>query len=62
MQGWIFWVGLAVLVTAVAALTGIKSKGTRPVAHTRLMAVGRFILLLIIAVFAYMALRARSGH
>jgi hypothetical protein len=62
MQNWIFWVGLAVLLTAVAALTGIKSKGTRPVAHTRLMAVGRFILLLLIAIFAYMAFRARSGH
>ncbi len=61
MQEWILWLGLAVLVTAVAAITGIKSKGTRPVANTRLMAVGRFILLLLIAIFAYMAFRARSG-
>ena len=62
MQEWILWLGLAVLVTAIAAITGLKSKGTRPVANTRLMAVGRFILLLLIAIFAYMAFRARSGN
>ncbi len=59
---WLVWLGLAVVVTAVAAITGIKSKGTRPVAITRLMAVGRFILLILIALFAYLAFRARSGH
>ena len=58
---WLIWLGLAVLVTAVAAITGIKSRGTRPVANTRLMAVGRFVLLILIAIFAYMAFRARSG-
>ena len=58
MQEWILWIGMAVLVTAVAAITGLKSKGTRPVANTRLMGVGRFILLLLIAIFAYMAFRA----
>jgi F0F1-type ATP synthase membrane subunit a len=60
-MNWIFWLGLAVLVTAVAAITGIKAKGTRPVANSRLMGVGRFILLLLILVFAYFAFRARSG-
>ena len=58
---WIVWLGLAVLVTAVAAVTGIKSKGTRPVARSRLMGVARFILLLLIVLFAYLAFRARSG-
>jgi hypothetical protein len=56
------WLGLAVLLSAVAAVTGIKAKGTRPVANSRLMGVGRFILLLLILVFAYFAFRARSGH
>ena len=60
-MNWIFWLGLAVLVTAVAAITGIKAKGTRPVASSRLMGVGRFILLLLVLVFAYFAFRARSG-
>jgi hypothetical protein len=58
---WVVWLGLAVLVSAIAAVTGIKSRGTRPVAGTRLMAVGRFILLLLIVLFAYLAFRARSG-
>ena len=56
-----FWLGLAVLVAAVAAITGLKSRGTRPVARTRLMGVGRFVLLLMILIFAYLAFRARSG-
>ncbi|MEP6995506.1 MAG: hypothetical protein ABI968_13360, partial [Acidobacteriota bacterium] len=57
---WIVWLGLAVLVTAVAAVTGVKSRGTRPVARSRLMGVARFILLLLIALFAYLAFRARA--
>ena len=60
-MNWIFWLGLAVLVSAVAAVTGLKAKGTRPVANSRLMGVGRFILLLLIVVFAYFAFRARTG-
>ncbi len=60
-MNWIVWLGLAVLVTAVAAITGIKAKGTRPVASSRLMGVGRFILLLLVLVFAWFAFRARSG-
>jgi len=58
---WVVWLGLAVLVSAVAAVTGLKAKGTRPVANSRLMAVGRFILLILVLVFAYFAWRARSG-
>jgi hypothetical protein len=60
-MSWLVWVGLAVLVSAVAAVTGIKARGTRPVAGTRLMSVGRFVLLLLILIFAYLAFRARSG-
>jgi hypothetical protein len=58
---WLAWLGLAVLITAVAAVTGIKPKGTRHVAGTRLMGVARVALLIIVAVFAYLAFRARSG-
>jgi hypothetical protein len=56
---WVFWLGLAVLLAAIAAVTGLKAKGTRPVAGSRLMGVGRFILLLMIVLLAYMAYRAR---
>jgi hypothetical protein len=58
---WLTWLVLAVLVTAVAAVTGIKPKGTRHVAHTRLMGVARFVLIVVVLIFAYLAFRARSG-
>jgi hypothetical protein len=60
-MNWIVWLGLAVLVTAVAAVSGIKPKGTRHVAHTRMLGMGRVFLLILVVIFAYMAFRARSG-
>ena len=60
-MNWIYWLGLAVLVTAIAAITGIKPKGTRHVPHTRMLGMGRVFLLIIVAIFVYMAYRARSG-
>jgi hypothetical protein len=61
VMNWLAWLGLAVLITAVAAITGIKPKGTRHVAHTRLMGVARLVLLALVIIFAYLAFRARSG-
>jgi hypothetical protein len=58
---WLAWLGLAVLITGLAAVTGLKPKGTRHVAHTRLMGVARLVLLVIVIIFAYLAFRARSG-
>ena len=58
---WLAWLGLAVLITALAAITGIKPKGTRHVAHTRLMGGARLALLAVIIIFTYFAFRARSG-
>lgn len=60
-MSWLVWLGLAVLVGVIAAVTGFKPRGTRHVARTRLMGVGRFALLILIAIFAYLAFRARSG-
>lgn len=60
-MNWIVWLSLAVVVTAIAAVTGIKPRGTRPVAHSRLMGVGRVVLLIMIVIFAVLAFRARSG-
>lgn len=60
-MNWLVWVGFAVVIAGIAAVTGIKPKGTRPVAHTRMMGVGRVVLLFIVIIFAYMAFRARSG-
>jgi hypothetical protein len=60
-MNWLLWLGLAVLIGLIAAVTGLKPRGTRPVAGTRLMGVGRVILFLIVALFLYMAYRARLG-
>ena len=61
VMSWLAWLGLAVLLTAAAAVTGIKPKGTRHVARTRLMGMARLALLALIIIFAYLAFRARSG-
>jgi uncharacterized membrane protein YozB (DUF420 family) len=54
---WTFWLGLAVVIGVIAALTGLKPKGSRPVANTRLMGVARFILIVMVLVFLYLAYR-----
>ena len=56
---WLTWLILAALVTAIAAVTGIKPKGTRHVARTSLMSVARIVLLFIIGIFVYLAYQAR---
>ena len=58
---WLGWLGLAVIITAVAPVTGFKPKGTRHVARTSLMGVARIALLIIVAICVYLAFRARSG-
>ena len=60
-MNWLVWLGLAVVVAAFAAVTGVKAKGTRPVAHTRMMGMGRIALVVIVLIFAYLAYRARTG-
>ena len=54
---WLTWLTLAVILTALAALTGAQPKGARPVAGTHLMGVARFVLLLFVAICAYFAFR-----
>ena len=61
-MSWMFWLGLAVVVGALAALTGLKPKGTRPVSNTRLMGVARFILIVMVLVFLYLAYRGYSAR
>ena len=60
-MSWLVWLGMAVLIGVVAAVTGIKPKETRHVAGTRMMGIGRIALLILIALFVYLALRARTG-
>ena len=61
MKKWLGWIGLAVIITAVAAVTGIKAKGTRHVARTQLMGVARLVLFALIILLAYLAFRAYSA-
>jgi len=55
------WIVVVVVITAIAAVTGLKPRGTRPVARTRLMGVARFVLLVLVAVVAYFVYRSRAG-
>jgi len=58
---WLTWLVIVLVVATFAALTGIKPKGSRPVARTRLMGVARFVLVVVVLILAYIAFRARSG-
>ena len=60
-MSWPFWLAFAVILSAVAAITGLQPKGTRPVAHTRMMGMGRLVLAALLIILAYGAFRARAG-
>lgn len=60
-MSWIELLLAAAVVTAVAALTGLKPRGTRPVARTRLMKVARIILQLIAVGLAILAIAAAGA-
>lgn len=60
-MSWLGWLSLAVIITVILAVTGIKPKGTRHVAHTSLMWMARIALLVILIIVGYLAFRARSG-
>jgi F0F1-type ATP synthase membrane subunit a len=60
-MSWLGWLGLAVIITGILAVTGIKPRGTRHVAHTHMMWVARLVLLAILIIVSYLAFRARSG-
>lgn len=55
---WLMWLGLAVVITALAAVTGIKPKGTQHLARTRMMGMARLALLILVVICAYLAFRA----
>lgn len=57
---WFVWLGIAVVITVIAAVTGIKPKGTRHVARTGMMGVARVVLFIIALILAYVAYRARG--
>jgi hypothetical protein len=58
---WLTWLLLAVVIAAVAAITGLKPRGTRPVARTQLMSAARGILVVVVLILLYLAIRARTS-
>ena len=48
---------VVLVVVAVLALTGVKPRGTKPVAGTTLMTVARVVLVLIALAIAYFMLQ-----
>ena len=59
------WLGalmVVLLIAVVAAVTGLKPAGTRPVARTRLMGVARVILAAVIVLVGYYYLFMRAGN
>ena len=58
---WWTWLVLAMLLAVVAAVFGLKPKGTRHVAHTKLMGVARVVLAFIVLFLLYIAYRTRAG-
>jgi hypothetical protein len=60
-MSWLGWLGLAAIITAFAAVTGIKALGTRHVARTRLMGMARLALWAIALILGYLAFQAYSA-
>ena len=60
-MSWLFWLGIAVLVGVIAAVTGAKPKGTRPLARSRLMGIARVVLWIVVVLLLWLAYRARAG-
>jgi hypothetical protein len=58
---WLVWLTIAVVIAAVAAVTGLQPAGARSVASTRMMGIARLVLVAIVIIFVYLAWRARAG-
>ncbi|HLE84490.1 MAG TPA: hypothetical protein VJG13_09135 [Thermoanaerobaculia bacterium] len=51
-MSWLTLLLLVAVIVAVAAITGVKPSGGRPVARTRLMSAARVVLLVIAVLLA----------
>ena len=51
------WVLVVLVIVAIAALSGVKPRGSRPVARTQLMSVARGVLILLALLVAYFVTR-----
>ena len=60
-MSWAFWLTLAVVVSVLFALFGVRPRGARPVGSTRLMTIARVILVAVLVLLFYLFLRGRTG-
>ena len=60
-MSWGFWLSVAVVVSVLFAVFGLRPRGARPVANSRMMVIARIILLVAVAVLFFLFLRSRSG-
>jgi hypothetical protein len=60
-MSWAFWLTAAVVVSVLFALLGVRPKGARPVASSRMMGVARIVLVIVAVIILYLVWRARSG-
>lgn len=58
-MNWLTLIGIVVLIAAVAAIFGLKPKGSRPVANTRLMGMGRIALVVMAIIIIYLGVSGR---
>lgn len=56
-MSWLAILGIVVVFVALFALTGIKPKGTRRVASTRLMGAARLVLVIIALIVIWIVLQ-----
>ena len=54
---WFTFLAIALIIAVIAAVSGVKPKGSRHVAHTRLLGMARVILVIVALIFIGMALR-----
>ena len=60
-MSWLFWLTAAVVVTVLFVVFGLRPRGARPAASSRLMGVARVVLLIIIVVIVYLFLKGRAA-
>ena len=60
-MSWLFWLTAAVVVTVLFVVFGLRPRGARPAANSRLMGVARVVLLIVIVVLVYLFLKGRAA-
>ena len=60
-MSWGFWLTVAVVVSVLFSVFGLRPRGARPVANSRMMNAARVVLLIVVVILFYLYLKTRSG-